>query len=98
VKEINNFAKAEDYPFQAVNAGSLICFHFQTEPVRTFRDLNNRGSFAERAFYVELLNYGVVVPAIHLAFLSHAHKDADVDLIVDAVKASLHAVRDMNLI
>ena len=48
---------------------------------------------AEREFYLHLINHGVIVPGIHLFFLSDAHSDEDVDSIIDAFKQSFDDVR-----
>ncbi len=40
-----------------------------------------------------MLNHGVIVPGIHLFFLSAAHTAADVDQIIEAFKQSFLDVR-----
>ncbi len=47
----------------------------------------------EQEFYLHLLGHGVIIPGIHLAFISQAHRPADVDQIVDAFKRSFMDLR-----
>jgi len=95
---VNSHAKHKGYDFQVVNTGSLICLHFQKGKIRTYRDIKYRGTPGERAFYIALLNRGVIIPAIHLAFLSYAHTADDVDKVINAIKASLDEVHSLGLL
>lgn len=78
---------------QLMNAGSIFYLHFQREPIETSRDVTRENPQAEREFYLHLLNHGVIVPGIHLFFLSAAHTAADVDQIIEAFKQSFLDVR-----
>ena len=64
----------------------------------TSRDLADENHDAEREFYVHLMAKGVIVPGIHLFFLSTAHTPEDVDAVADAFCASLQDVREDGLI
>ena len=78
---------------QLMNAGSIFDLHVQREPIETSRDVTRENPQAEREFYLHLLNRGVIVPGIHLFFLSAAHTAVDVDQIIEAFKQSFLDVR-----
>ena len=76
-----------------MQAGSIFHMHFQREPIETSRDITHDNPKAEREFYLHLMNHGVIVPGIHLFFLSTAHTPEDVDKVIDAFKQSFLDVR-----
>ena len=82
---------------QLMNAGSILYMHFK-RGIETSRDLADENHDAEREFYVHLMAKGVIVPGIHLFFLSTAHTPEDVDAVADAFCASLQDVREDGLI
>ncbi len=47
----------------------------------------------EHLYYAHLLKRGVIVPGIHLFFISAAHSEADIDQVVDAMTESFRALR-----
>ena len=90
---INDFCRENQIGAQLLNAGSIFYLHFQREPVETSRDVANVNREAEREFYLHLMKHGVIVPGIHLFFLSAAHAADDVDQIIDAFKQAFLDVR-----
>ncbi|MFP6743565.1 MAG: aspartate aminotransferase family protein [Alphaproteobacteria bacterium] len=90
---INGFCQENQIGAQLLNTGSIFYLHFQREPIETSRDVTNTNTEAEREYYLHLMNHGVIVPGIHLFFLSDAHSDEDVDEIVEAFKQSFLDVR-----
>ena len=96
--EINQFCVAEEYPAQMLNALSMFHFRFQRSPIEGVRDLDDSHKEAEETFYLHLLNNGVLVPGIHLGFISAAHTPEDVDTVIGAFKESLSEVREQGLL
>ena len=47
----------------------------------------------EHRYYAHLLQRGVVVPGLHIFFLSDAHSDDDVAQVIDAFQESFRALR-----
>ncbi len=90
---INDYCRENQIGVQLLNAGSIFYLHFQRDPIETSRDMANPNREAEREFYLHLMNHGVIVPGIHLFFLSTAHSDEDVDKVIEAFKQSFDDVR-----
>ena len=97
-EEINSFCMAEELPVQMMSAQSLFYLRFQRAQINSSRDIDSSLHDAEIQFYLHLLDRGVIVPGIHLGFMSTAHTDEDVDLIVDAMKESLKDVRNKGML
>ena len=81
-----------------MSAQSLFYLRFQRAQINSSRDIDSSLHDAEIQFYLHLLDRGVIVPGIHLGFMSTAHTDEDVDLIVDAMKESLKDVRNKDML
>jgi glutamate-1-semialdehyde 2,1-aminomutase len=96
-KRVNAFCEERQMGAQLMNAGSILYMHFK-RGIETSRDLADENHDAEREFYVHLMARGVIVPGIHLFFLSTAHTLEDVDAVADAFCASLQDVREDGLI
>jgi glutamate-1-semialdehyde aminotransferase len=75
-------------------AGSMFHLVFQAGEIGGQRDIGNEHRRAERQFYLHLLNNGVIIPGIHLAFFSGADTPEDVDQVFDAFRASFLALRE----
>ncbi len=80
-----------------MNAGSTFHLRFQGTEINSSRDLSEDGKWAEREFYLHLLGYDVIIPGIHLAFLSAAHTPADVDTVIGAMQQSFLDLREDGL-
>ena len=95
---VNGFCRAHNFAAQMMNAGSMFHLHFQSAPINSARDLEKGGRWAEQEFYLHLLGHGVVIPGIHLAFISAAHRPEHVDQIIDAFEASFMDLREDGLL
>lgn len=97
-EEINRFCEGEGIPARLLNADSMFHLHFGTRPIESSRDIDTSYAEVEREFYLHLLYHGVIVPGIHLAFISTAHTPEDVDRVIAAFKESFLDVRERGLI
>ena len=95
---VNGFCRDNDIPAQVMNAASMFHLIFQGGEIGGSRDITSENRAAERQFYLHLMNHGVIVPGIHLAFLSAAHTPADVDEVIGAFQASFLDVREDGLL
>ncbi len=96
--EINSFCIAEELPAQMMSAQSMFYLRFQRGTINSSRDVDSSLHDAEIEFYLHLLERGVVVPGIHLGFISTAHTDEDIDEIVEAMKGSFKEVRKKGML
>ncbi|HRX39719.1 MAG TPA: aspartate aminotransferase family protein [Parvularculaceae bacterium] len=76
-----------------MHAASIQCIHFVDRPIRTFRDLHPSNRAAEEAFYIFLLDRGVLLPGFHVYFLSAAHDDAMIGRLETAFVEALDECR-----
>lgn len=90
---VNRHARRHDMPVIMMNAGSMFHLRFSDGQILSSRDITSRYVQAEQVFYQYLQERGVLVPGIHLAFVSAAHSEADVDAVVAAATASLDVLR-----
>jgi glutamate-1-semialdehyde 2,1-aminomutase len=75
--------------------GSLWGLHFTERPPSNIRDQAQANVAASRALAAYLLLEGILVSApMHLAFLSTAHTDADVDAVIDAHRRAFARMKD----
>ena len=96
--EINSFCESRQIPARIMNAGSMFHLVFTNKDIESSRDLSNEWKIAEREFYLHLLSHDVIVPGIHLAFLSHAHRPEHVDKVIDAFKAAFEDLQADGLV
>ena len=96
--EINAYCIAEELPAQMMSAQSMFYLRFQRGVINSSRDVDSSLHDAEIEFYLHLLDRGVVVPGIHLGFISTAHTDEDIDEIVEAMKESFKEVRKKGML
>jgi glutamate-1-semialdehyde 2,1-aminomutase len=93
-ERVNNFLQQGDYPAQLLHADSMFHLVFSKDPVERGRHFNDEETMRlENLYYAHLLKRGVIVPGIHLFFISAAHSEADIDQVVDAMTESFRAVR-----
>lgn len=97
-EEVNRFCLAEEIPAQMMGAFSMFHLRFQRGAIDSARDIDESLKEAEDAFYMHLLTHGVVVPGIHLAFISTAHSPEEIDQVIDAFKQSFLEVRERGLL
>ena len=94
--EINKFCSSKNIPAQMMNAGSMMHLIFSGEKIESARDIGR--SKIEKEFYLHLLGHNVLVPGIHLAFITFAHKPDVIDEVIDAFKKSFEDLREDGLI
>ena len=87
--EIGAFCEAHGYPAQVMSAHSMIHLRFQSDPIRTSRDIDRRFAAAEKEFYTRVMLNGVLIPGDHLALTSAAHSNEDIDAVVAACRIAL---------
>ena len=95
---INRFCEEEGIPARMMRAHSMFYLNFGKSPIEGARDIDPSYAKAQREFYLHLLHHGVIVPGIHLAFISTAHSPEDVDRVVDAFRNSFVQIRQAGLI
>ncbi len=95
--EVNDFCMKQQFQAQLLNAGSKVYLRFQNTPINSSRDISEDGKRVEREFYLHLLGHNVIIPGVHLAFLSAAHTPEDVDTIIGAFKQSFLDLREDGL-
>ena len=91
--EVNTFLLKEDYSAQLLHGGSLFHLVFTKDPVERGLGFNPATAELEHRYYAHLLQRGVVVPGLHIFFLSDAHSDEDVAEVIDAFRDSFRALR-----
>ena len=95
--KVNAFCEGRQMGAELLNAGSIFYLRFK-RGIKTSRYVTGVNRDAEREFYVHLMARGVIVPGIHLFFISTEHSPEDIDTIADAFCTSLQDVRDDGLI
>lgn len=88
-KLVNEHAVVKKVPVTMMGAGSMFHLRFTAEPIHSFRDVTSNFQEAETIFYQLLQDRGVLVPGIHLAFISMAHSDADIEAVARAINDSI---------
>ena len=78
--------------------GPSFHLHFGSEEIKSSRDIKGEHRDAENEFYLHLLRHGVIIPGLHLAFLSYAHSPEDVDHVIEAFKQSFRDIRAKGLV
>ena len=96
--EVNAFLRVEEIPARIMHASSMFHLRFGEGAVESSRDLDDSFHAVEREFYQHLLYHGVIVPGIHLFFLSAAHSAEDVDTVSDAFKQSFTEIKERGLV
>ena len=91
--EINDFCERHNIPAKLMNAGSMMHLLFGKGEINSSRDIDYSYRKVEQEFYLHLLGHDVIVPGIHLSFLSWAHKTEIVDQAIEAYKLSFLDLR-----
>lgn len=81
--EINSLLSKDALPFRFFNFGSL----FRIEP------LDRMSPIDQNLFLYHLRDHGVMVSEVGNNFISTAHSDEDLELIIQAVKQSIQAMK-----
>ncbi len=97
--EMNDFCTREELPAHVVPAGSMFSVVIQRGgPIRTGRDIDMSLRDADHMLNLYMEKHGVMMPPLHLCFISAAHTPEDVDTVIGALKESLKEVRANGLI
>jgi glutamate-1-semialdehyde 2,1-aminomutase len=90
---INTYGEEQGLDICHMHAASIHCLHFVKGPIGTFREAYPPNHIAEEAFYIFLLERGVLIPPVHLFLLSVAHTDEHIDRVISACIESLDDCR-----
>ena len=93
-KEINEFCSMNNIPAKLMNAGSMMHLIFGGEVIESSRDIDRSYYKLEKEFYLHLLGHNVIVPGIHLAFISYAHTPEVIDDVIAAFKNTFEDLRN----
>lgn len=97
-RSVNRFCKAENIPAQLLNGASMFHLVFGGNEINSSRDIDSSHKLVEQEFYLHLLGHDVIVPGIHLAFISYAHTEEVVDRVISAFQQSFMDLRQDALI
>lgn len=99
VEDVNGFCIREEMPAHLVGAGSMFYVRIQPGgPIRTARDIDRSLKEADDLLTLYMEKHGVLMPTLHLCFISAAHSREDIGRVIDALKNSLLEVRRDGLI
>ena len=88
----NDFARARCLPATMTGTGSMFQTILAAPPVTRPRDLIREDAVAVKEFSLRLRLEGVFIPApLHLALLSPAHSEEDVEQVLKAHQEALQA-------
>jgi glutamate-1-semialdehyde 2,1-aminomutase len=90
---VSRFLEQGDYPVQLLHADSMFHLMFTRDTIERGRHFDEATAMLEHRYYAHLLKRGVVVPGIHLFFISAAHSDEDVETVIDTMCESFRALR-----
>ncbi len=98
-EEVNDFFMKEEMPGQMANAQSMFYLRVQSGPmVKTSSDIDRSMKLADDAVTLHMLNHGVVIPPLHIAYISAAHTPEEIDTVIDVIKESFTEVRKEGLL
>lgn len=89
----NAYCQENGYPVAMLGYGSLYQVFFPSEDAYVGAEFGTAGKKAEGAFYLHLLQKGVFVHATKRCFVSAAHSDEDIDLILTTYIGALEDLR-----
>ncbi len=89
-----NAIRESGIPAQVAASGSLLTLFFTDAPVRNYAQAKKADTRRFAAFFTEMLDRGIFLPPsqFEALFVSAAHNDQDIDLTIEACRASLKAV------
>ena len=90
---VNGYCYENEMDVTLLSAGSIQCFHFVKGEVGTLRQAFPPNRKAEGAFYLHVLDRGVLVPGVHVYFVSDAHTDDHIDQIIGVFIEALDECR-----
>lgn len=91
-KRFNEYTESKNYPATMTGVGCMWQVHMAPPPILKPRDRLKEDEEALTEFALRLRLEGVFIPApLHLAFVSPAHSDADINEVVRALCAAADA-------
>lgn len=87
----NDWAKEKGYPAFLTGVTSMFQMHMKDSPINQPRDLIGQYSDAMSDLQLYLRLNGVFIPWLHLAFISNAHSDEDIEEIIRVHQVSTEA-------
>jgi glutamate-1-semialdehyde 2,1-aminomutase len=90
--EINQFARANDYPALAVGLGSMFWMHTLRGPVNSVRDVRLGHPAASPGLRLLYRRNGLHISSHH-GFMCSAHTDDDITRLIDIHKAAMEELR-----
>jgi glutamate-1-semialdehyde 2,1-aminomutase len=84
-KDLRSLFADHNIPAQVNGVASLANVHFAERPVTSYRDKLSSDTFKQRAFFLGLMNNGVLLSPRGMIALSTAHTSRDLKVFLDAV-------------
>ena len=90
-RHFDDWAQSQGLPASMTGVGSMFQLHLKDSPIKAPRDMVGRldEPLADLQLYLRL--NGVFIPWLHLAFLSTAHSDSDVEEVLRVHQVSVEA-------
>ncbi|RJP17536.1 MAG: aspartate aminotransferase family protein [Candidatus Abyssobacteria bacterium SURF_5] len=93
-REVQEFCKDNEFPLQLFGLGSWFVPHFHWGKAENPRDLLSPEGWAKGTALGHYMRYNkVYMPDLHTVFVSAAHTDEDIELIIEGFKKSLMAMK-----
>jgi glutamate-1-semialdehyde 2,1-aminomutase len=98
-RRFNAYAREKGYPTTMIGMGSMWQIVMAPPPINKPRDLIKEDPEALKEFALRLRLAGIFIPApLHLAFISPAHSDQDIEDVLQAAESCLDATFDASSI
>lgn len=88
----NDWARSKGYPFCITGIGSMFQIHQKEGPVFKPRDALNQDADMMSDLQLHLRMRKIYIPWFHLAFISAAHTDANIDELLQVLQDSVTAI------
>ncbi|MEE8400122.1 MAG: hypothetical protein V3S89_14010, partial [Desulfobacterales bacterium] len=97
--EMNRFLQNENMEAQLMNAQSQFSFQFTRKTIESAWDTKTiTPRFPPNLFYAILHRNGVIIPGLHLFFITASHTAEDVDKVIGSMQKSFLELREYGLI
>lgn len=90
--EINQFARACNYPAIATGVGSMFWMHASRGPINSIRDVRQVHPFASPGLRLLYRKNGLHIAPNH-GFMSAAHTDDDITRLIETVRSAMEELR-----
>jgi glutamate-1-semialdehyde 2,1-aminomutase len=88
----NDWARSKGYPFCITGIGSMFQIHQKEGPIFKPRDALNQDAGMMSDLQLHLRLRKIYIPWFHLAFISAAHTDANIDELLEVLQDSVTAI------